>query len=62
VSEVQMHESQSDPAGHTIQAIHIESRNTTENESQLKSSQTPPPEAPGVSHPHKHLFSPSALG
>lgn len=43
-----MHESQSDPAGHTIQANHIESRNPSENESRLKSSQTPPPEAPGV--------------
>uniref|UniRef100_A0A096M927 Forkhead box P1 n=1 Tax=Poecilia formosa TaxID=48698 RepID=A0A096M927_POEFO len=43
-----MHESQSDPAGHTIQAIHIESRNPSENESRVKSSQTPPPEVAGV--------------
>ncbi|XP_012721415.2 forkhead box protein P1-B isoform X1 [Fundulus heteroclitus] len=43
-----MHESQSDPAGHSAQAIHAESRHPTENESRLKGSQTPPPEAPGV--------------
>lgn len=60
-SEVQMHESQSDPAGHTIQAIHIESRNPSENESRVKSSQTSPPEVAGVSCPHWRSFSPSEL-
>lgn len=60
-SEVQMHESQSDPAGHTIQAIHIESRNPSENESRVKSSQTSPPEVAGVSRPHGRSFSPSEL-
>ncbi|XP_061591447.1 forkhead box protein P1-B-like isoform X2 [Cololabis saira] len=41
-----MHESRSEPAGHTIQASQTENRNHTENESRLKSSQTPPPDAP----------------
>uniref|UniRef100_A0A1A8N2B2 Forkhead box P1a n=2 Tax=Nothobranchius pienaari TaxID=704102 RepID=A0A1A8N2B2_9TELE len=43
-----MHESRSEPAGHTIQASQTESRNPTENESRLKSLQTAPPEAPRV--------------
>ncbi|KAM6924638.1 forkhead box protein P1-B-like isoform 2-T2 [Xenentodon cancila] len=41
-----MHESRSEPVGHTIQANQTENRNPTENESRLKSSQTPPPDAP----------------
>ncbi|XP_017265270.1 forkhead box protein P1-B [Kryptolebias marmoratus] len=43
-----MHESRSDPAGHSTQTSQAESRNPTENESRLKSSQTPPAEAPRV--------------
>ncbi|KAM4562476.1 forkhead box protein P1-B-like isoform 2-T3 [Odontesthes bonariensis] len=43
-----MHESRSEPAGHTVQASQAESRNPTENESRLKSGQTPPPEAPRI--------------
>ncbi|XP_037539936.1 forkhead box protein P1-B [Nematolebias whitei] len=43
-----MHESRSEPAGHTTQTSQAESRNPTENESRLKSSQTPPAEAPRV--------------
>ncbi|XP_041859744.1 forkhead box protein P1-B-like isoform X3 [Melanotaenia boesemani] len=43
-----MHESRSEPAGHTIQASQAENRNHTENESRLKSGQTPPPEVPRV--------------
>ncbi|KAM9751287.1 forkhead box protein P1-like isoform 1-T1 [Menidia menidia] len=43
-----MHESRSEPAGHTIQASQAESRNPAENESGLKSGQTPPPEVPRI--------------
>lgn len=52
VSEVQMHESRSEPAGHTVQANPGENRHNHENEGRLKSGQTPPPppEAPRVSH------------
>ncbi|XP_036068704.1 forkhead box protein P1-B isoform X2 [Oryzias melastigma] len=50
VSEVQMHESRSEPAGHTVQANPGENRHNHENEGRLKSGQTPPPppEAPRV--------------
>ncbi|XP_034733265.1 forkhead box protein P1-B-like isoform X1 [Etheostoma cragini] len=47
VIEVQMHESGSEPA-HTIPASQTENGNTSENESRVRSSQTPPPEAPRV--------------
>lgn len=50
VTEVQMHESGSEPRSHTIPASQTENGNNTENESRLRSSQTPPPEAPRVSH------------
>lgn len=43
-----MHESGSEPTSHTIPAIQTENGNNTENESRLRSSQTPPPEAPRV--------------
>ncbi|XP_034028792.1 forkhead box protein P1-B-like isoform X2 [Thalassophryne amazonica] len=43
-----MHESGTEPISHTIPAIHSENGNNTENESRLRSSQTPPPEAPRV--------------
>uniref|UniRef100_A0A3P9MC87 Fork-head domain-containing protein n=1 Tax=Oryzias latipes TaxID=8090 RepID=A0A3P9MC87_ORYLA len=43
-----MHESRSEPAGHTVQANPGENRNIHENEGRLKSGQTPPPEAPRV--------------
>ncbi|XP_023812519.1 forkhead box protein P1-B isoform X3 [Oryzias latipes] len=43
-----MHESRSEPAGHTVQANPGENRNIHENEGRLKSVQTPPPEAPRV--------------
>lgn len=49
VSEVQMHESGSEPTSHTIPANQTEIGNNTENESRLRSSQTPPAEAPRVS-------------
>ncbi|XP_005731879.1 forkhead box protein P1-B-like isoform X1 [Pundamilia nyererei] len=41
-----MHESRSDPTSHTIQTNQTENGNHTENECRLRSSQTPPPEAP----------------
>ncbi|XP_068996944.1 forkhead box protein P1-like isoform X2 [Embiotoca jacksoni] len=41
-----MHESRSEPTSHTIQTTQTENGNHTENESRLRSSQTPPPEAP----------------
>ncbi|XP_006794288.1 forkhead box protein P1-B-like isoform X3 [Neolamprologus brichardi] len=43
-----MHESRSDPTSHTIQTNQTENGNHTENECRLRSSQTPPPEAPRV--------------
>ncbi|XP_062283508.1 forkhead box protein P1-B-like isoform X1 [Scomber scombrus] len=43
-----MHESGSEPISHTITAIHTENGNSSENESRLRSGQTPPPEAPRV--------------
>uniref|UniRef100_A0A3Q4BAF9 Fork-head domain-containing protein n=1 Tax=Mola mola TaxID=94237 RepID=A0A3Q4BAF9_MOLML len=43
-----MHESGSEPTSHTIPANQTESGNNTENESRLRSSQTPPAEAPRV--------------
>ncbi|TMS16763.1 hypothetical protein E3U43_014056 [Larimichthys crocea] len=43
-----MHESGSEPRSHTIPASQTENGNNTENESRLRSSQTPPPEAPRV--------------
>uniref|UniRef100_A0A3B5B640 Forkhead box P1 n=1 Tax=Stegastes partitus TaxID=144197 RepID=A0A3B5B640_9TELE len=43
-----MHESRSEPTSHTIQASQTENGNHTENESRLRSSQTPPPEAPRI--------------
>uniref|UniRef100_A0A8D0ANW7 Forkhead box protein P1-B-like n=1 Tax=Sander lucioperca TaxID=283035 RepID=A0A8D0ANW7_SANLU len=42
-----MHESGSEPT-HTIPASQTENGNTSENESRVRSSQTPPPEAPRV--------------
>ncbi|XP_051280621.1 forkhead box protein P1 isoform X2 [Dicentrarchus labrax] len=47
-SEVQMHESGSEPTIHAIPASQTENGNNTENESRLRSNQTPPPEAPRV--------------
>lgn len=61
VSEVQMHESGSEPTSHTIPASHTENGNNTENESRLRSNQTPPPEAPRVSHFQLHLRNTSTL-
>uniref|UniRef100_A0A3P8TK37 Fork-head domain-containing protein n=1 Tax=Amphiprion percula TaxID=161767 RepID=A0A3P8TK37_AMPPE len=43
-----MHESRSEPTSHTIQASQTENGNHTENESRLRSNQTPPPEAPRI--------------
>lgn len=56
-----MHESGSEPTRHTIPASQIENGNNTENESRLRSSQTPPPEAPRVSHSQLQLLNTSAL-
>lgn len=61
VSEVQMHESGSETTSHTITAIHTENGNSSENESRLRSGQTPPPEAPRVSHSQLHLLNTSAF-
>lgn len=41
-----MHESGSEPTSHTTPAVQTENRNNAENESRLRSSTTPPPEAP----------------
>lgn len=60
VSKVQMHESGSEPTSLTIPASQTENGNTTENESRLRSSQTPPPEAPRVSHSQLCPHHPSA--
>lgn len=43
-----MHESGSEPTSHTIPASQTENGNNIENDSRLRSSQTPPPEAPRV--------------
>ncbi|XP_053281332.1 forkhead box protein P1-B isoform X1 [Pleuronectes platessa] len=48
VSEVQMHESGSEPTSHTTPASQTEFESRTENESRLSSSLSPPPEAPRV--------------
>ncbi|XP_037334183.1 forkhead box protein P1-B-like isoform X1 [Pungitius pungitius] len=48
LSEVQMHESGSEPTSHIIPAIQTENGNNSENGSRVRSSQTPPPEAPQV--------------
>lgn len=61
VSEVQMHESGSEPTRHTTPGSQTENGNNTENESRLKSSQTPPPEAPRVSHSQLRPLNTSAL-
>lgn len=45
-----MHESGSEPTSHTIPAAKTENRNNAENESRLRGSESPPPEAPRVSH------------
>lgn len=50
VTEVQMHESGSEPGSHTIAASQTENVNHSENESGLRGSHTPPAEAPRVSH------------
>lgn len=49
LSEVQMHESGSEPTSHIIPASQTENGNNSENGSRVRSSQTPPPEAPQVS-------------
>lgn len=51
VLEVQMHESGSEPASHTFPANQSENGTNSENESRLRSSPTPPAEAPRVSLP-----------
>lgn len=56
VSGVQMHESGSEPTSHTIPANQTENGNNSENESGLRGSQTPPAEAPRVSHFLLHCF------
>ncbi|XP_055020367.1 forkhead box protein P1-B-like isoform X2 [Boleophthalmus pectinirostris] len=43
-----MHESGSEPASHSIPAIKIENGHSSENESRVRGSHTPPPEAPRV--------------
>ncbi|XP_056896106.1 forkhead box protein P1-B-like isoform X2 [Takifugu flavidus] len=48
VLEVQMHESGSEPASHTFPANQSENGTNSENESRLRSSPTPPAEAPRV--------------
>uniref|UniRef100_G3NGK6 Fork-head domain-containing protein n=1 Tax=Gasterosteus aculeatus TaxID=69293 RepID=G3NGK6_GASAC len=48
LSEVQMHESGSEPTSHIIPASQTENGNNSENGSRVRSSQTPPPEAPQV--------------
>ncbi|XP_030589972.1 forkhead box protein P1-B-like isoform X1 [Archocentrus centrarchus] len=47
-----MHESRSEPTIHTIQTNQTENGNHTENECRLRSSQTPPPEAPRCRDKH----------
>lgn len=61
VIEVQMHESGSEPTSHTIPANQTENGNNTENESRLRSSQTPPAEAPRVRHFQLHCSAHQAL-
>lgn len=51
-----MHESGSEPTSHTIPANQTENGNNSENESGLRGSQTPPAEAPRVSHFLLHCF------
>ncbi|KAM8862596.1 forkhead box protein P1-like isoform 2-T2 [Spinachia spinachia] len=48
LSEVQMHESGSEPTSHILPALQTENRNLSENGSRVRSSQTPPAEAPQV--------------
>ncbi|XP_033825317.1 forkhead box protein P1-B-like isoform X2 [Periophthalmus magnuspinnatus] len=43
-----MHESGSEPASHSIPAIKIENGHSSENESRVRGSHTPPPEAPRI--------------
>lgn len=61
VIEVQMHESGSEPTSHTIPANQTENGNNTENESRLRSSQTPPAEAPRVRRFQLHCSAHQAL-
>ncbi|XP_061700266.1 forkhead box protein P1-like isoform X2 [Syngnathoides biaculeatus] len=48
VSEVQMHESGSEPTSHAIPAVRTQNGKNAENDSRLRSGHTPPPESPRV--------------